>query len=338
MSRRALVTGGAGFIGSHLCERLIAEGFEVECLDDLSTGKEQNVSHLEGGGAFSFRLADVSQDPLRDPAEKGNLDVVLHLACPASPVQYNRLPLETLAVMSSGTQRALDLARENGATFVLASTSEVYGDPKVHPQPESYWGNVDPVGPRSMYDEGKRFAEALATWHGRVHGQDVRIVRIFNTYGPRMDLWDGRITPTFIRQALAGEALTVHGDGTQTRSFCYVADLVEGLFRIATAPAGTVNEGPVNLGNPIEKTVKEIADMVISLTGSPSPIANVDRPPGDPEQRRPDISRAREVLGWEPVVGLQEGLARTIEWARGVRSRGAVGPSRVTPAQGNCDP
>jgi dTDP-glucose 4,6-dehydratase len=285
-------------------------------VDDLSTGREGNVEPLRAHPGFSFRRANVAREPLREPDAHARVNVLFHLACPASPVQYGRLPLETLEVSSFGTARALELAREQGAVFVLASTSEVYGDPLVHPQPETYWGNVDPIGPRSMYDEGKRFAEALTTWQSRVHGQDVRIVRIFNTYGPRMDLHDGRITPTFIRQALAGEPLTVHGDGSQTRSFCYVSDLVEGLVRVAQARPGEVSRIPVNLGNPEERTVKEIADLVIALTGSSSSIVNVDRPPGDPERRRPDITRAREILGWEPTVPLKDGLNATIAWAR----------------------
>jgi dTDP-glucose 4,6-dehydratase len=313
VSPRALVTGGAGFLGSHLCERLLSDGWEVVAVDDLSTGRERNLVPLQGNPAFSFHRLDVAVDPL--PGE--GVDVAFHLASPASPVQYRRLPLETLDVNAAGTKNALGAARRSGARFLLTSTSEVYGDPLVHPQPETYWGNVDPVGPRSMYDEGKRYAEALTTWYARVYGIDARIVRIFNTYGPRMDLADGRVVCTFIRQALTGEPLTVHGDGAQTRSFCYVSDLVDGLVRIATAPPGEVSERPTNLGNPTERTVLEMARTIISLTGSASPIEMVHRAPGDPERRCPDVSRARTVLGWEPRVGLEEGLSATIAWARG---------------------
>jgi dTDP-glucose 4,6-dehydratase len=312
MSPRALVTGGAGFLGSHLCDRLVAGGWEVLAADNLSTGRERNLEALQGTPSFSFVRLDVATDRLPDQP----VDVVFHLACPASPVQYARLPLETLQVSSVGTQGALELAERHGAAFVLASTSEVYGDPLVHPQPESYWGNVDPVGPRSMYDEGKRYAEALATWHRRVHGTDVRIIRIFNTYGPRMDLWDGRVVCTFVRQALAGEPLTVHGDGSQTRSFCYVSDLIDGIVRAGTADAGEVNRTPTNLGNPSECTVREVAELVLELTGSVSPIELVERPPADPSRRRPDIARAERVLDWRPAVDLRDGLRRTIEWAR----------------------
>ena len=316
MSPRAVVTGGAGFLGSHLCERLLGDGWDVECLDDLSTGRRENIASFEDDGRFTFRQVDVATQPLRHPSSPEAIDVVFHLASPASPVQYARLPIETLEVNSFGTAAALHLARVHDAVFFLSSTSEVYGDPLEHPQRETYHGNVDPVGPRSMYDEGKRFGEALATWHGRVHGVDVRIVRIFNTYGPRMDLWDGRVVPTFVRQAIAGEPLTVHGDGGQTRSFCYVSDLIEGFVRVVTTERGAVNERPTNLGNPRELTIREIADTIVSLTGSGSRVETIDRPPGDPERRRPDITRARELLGWEPKVELEEGLHATIGWAR----------------------
>jgi dTDP-glucose 4,6-dehydratase len=312
MTRHALVTGGAGFLGSHLADRLVADDWSVVAVDNLSTGSERNLEGLAGNGRFSFVRSDITAEPLPDEP----FDAIFHLACPASPVQYARLPLETLAVSATGTLGALELARRRGATLLLASTSEVYGDPLVHPQPESYWGNVDPVGPRSMYDEGKRYAEALATWHRRVHGTDARVVRIFNTYGPRMDLWDGRVVCTFVRQALSNEPLTVHGDGSQTRSFCYVTDLIEGMVRMAAADPG-VAEGPVNLGNPTESTVKDIAEAVIRLTGSSATIEHVERPPSDPERRRPDIGRARALLGWEPRVPLDDGLRATIEWARG---------------------
>jgi dTDP-glucose 4,6-dehydratase len=318
MTTRALVTGGAGFLGSHLCERLVGEGWIVEAVDNLCTGRAENLANLDGHPAFSLRLADISRQPLRAEDAEGRVDVVLHLACPASPVQYRRLALETLEVCAFGTAAALALAREHGADLVFTSTSEVYGDPLVHPQPESYFGNVDPVGPRSMYDEGKRYAEALCTWTGRMHGVDVRIVRLFNTYGPRMDLHDGRVVPTFVRQALADEPLTVHGDGSQTRSFCYVDDLVDGLIRAATVEAGAVNDGPINLGNPAELTIGEIAERVVAMVGSASKVGFVERPSQDPERRKPDITRAREVLGWEPKVNLIDGLRATIDWARSV--------------------
>ena len=290
LSRRALVTGGAGFIGSHLCERLLAAGWVVHCVDNFLTGAQEN------------------------PA--GAVDVVFHLACPASPVQYTQMPLQTLETAAFGTANVLALARQKGAIFVLASTSEIYGDPQVHPQIETYWGNVDPIGPRSMYDEGKRFAEALAAWHARVHALDVRIVRIFNTYGPRLSLWDGRVVSTFIRQALMGEPLTLHGDGEQTRSLCYVDDLIEGLVRVAEASPGAVNELPINLGNPDERPIRRIAEAVLACTGSSAPIQSLSRLVGDPQRRQPDITRAKTVLGWAPTVGLEEGLYLTVEWAR----------------------
>jgi dTDP-glucose 4,6-dehydratase len=314
MSPRALVTGGAGFLGSHLCERLLGDGWDVECVDNLSTGRERNLTGFATHPSFSFHRQDVAKEPL-EPAER--VDVVFHLACPASPVQYHRLPLQTLEVSSRGTEHALELAERDGALLFLSSTSEVYGDPLVHPQSETYWGNVDPIGPRSMYVEGKRFAEALATWWRWARGVDVRIVRIFNAYGPRMDLWDGRVVPTFVRQALAGDPLTVQGDGSQTRSLCYVSDLIEGFVRMATAQnRDEVNRAPVNLGNPTEMTIRQIAEAVVELTGSSSRIEHAERPPGDPERRRPDITRAKQVLGWEPSVELAEGLRAMIEWAR----------------------
>jgi dTDP-glucose 4,6-dehydratase len=312
MSAKALVTGGAGFLGSHLCERLLDGGWDVVAVDNLSTGRRVNLAGLEGRSAFTFRHLDVATDPLPE----GPYHAVMHLACPASPVQYHRLPLETLEVSSAGTRATLELARADGAVFLLASTSEVYGDPLVHPQPETYWGNVDPIGPRSMYDEGKRFGEALATWFSRVHGTDVRIVRIFNTYGPRMDLWDGRVICTFVRQALTGEPLTVHGDGSQTRSFCYVSDLIDGIVRATTAIRGEVNALPTNLGNPVERTILEVATAIVSLTGSDSTIELAPRPLADPERRQPDISRAQALLRWEPTVELEDGLKATIAWAQ----------------------
>ena len=314
---RALVTGGAGFIGAHLCARLLEDGWTVVAVDNLSTGNEHAVERFSGTERFSFHRADI----VRETLPGGPVDVLFQLASPASPIAYARLPIETLEANAMGTRRCLEFAKASEARFVLASTSEVYGDPLVHPQSETYFGNVDPVGPRSMYDEGKRFAEALATWYGRVHDLDVRIARIFNTYGPGMSLRDGRVVPTFVRQALAGEPLTVHGEGNQTRSLCYVADLVEALVRLSSVDRSAVGSGPVNLGNPMERSVLEIARAILALTRSASPIEHVDRPPADPERRCPDISRARQILGWEPRVGLEEGLRRTIEWAEGSAGR-----------------
>ncbi len=304
---RALVTGGAGFIGSHLCDRLIADGWEVVCVDNLLTGRKENMEHLLDHERFTFLEQDVCE-----PFEVGGeLDWVLHLASPASPVDYLRYPLETLRVNSEGTRRMLELARERGAGFLLASTSEVYGDPQVHPQPETYWGNVNPIGPRSPYDEGKRFAEALTMAYHRVHGLEIRIARIFNTYGPRMRLDDGRVIPTFIRQALAGEPLTIHGDGTQTRSFCYIDDLVEGLWLL-------IHRGPnepVNLGNDEEMTVSDLAAMVGRVTGRPYEVRYVNRPVDDPGKRRPSLTGASAQLGWRAMTAVGDGLARTVEWA-----------------------
>jgi dTDP-glucose 4,6-dehydratase len=305
---RAVVTGGAGFVGSHLCERLLAEGWEVLCLDSLLTGNTANLEGFREDPRFGFEERDVTE-PTR---VAGGVDWILHFASPASPIDYLEHPIETLRVGALGTMHALDLARDKGAGFVLASTSEVYGDPKVHPQPESYWGNVNPIGPRSVYDESKRYAEALTMAYHRAHGLPVRILRIFNTYGERMRSRDGRAVPTFIRQALAGEPLTVHGDGSQTRSLCYVSDLVEGVWRLT----GSELTGPVNIGNPSEITIAELARRISTIAGSRAPIVNTDRPVDDPELRRPDITLARTTLGWEPAVPLDEGLGRTIAWAR----------------------
>ncbi len=306
---RAVVTGGAGFLGSHLCERLVAEGWHVLCLDSMLTGATANVAGLRQHERFRLESYDVTR-----PMEiEGDVDWVLHLASPASPKDYLDHPIETLQVGSLGTFNCLDLARWKEAGFLFASTSEVYGDPKVHPQPESYWGNVNPIGPRSVYDEPKRFSEAAAMAYQRAHGVPVKVMRIFNTYGPRMRRRDGRAVPNFIDQALAGAPLTVHGDGSQTRSLCYVDDLVEGIWRFLNAE-GT---GPMNLGNPHEVTVLELAKLIADLAGSGSEIVFTDRPIDDPELRCPDISLAREALGWEPHVTLEEGLARTLEWARG---------------------
>ncbi|MDX3089351.1 UDP-glucuronic acid decarboxylase family protein [Streptomyces griseoaurantiacus] len=308
--RRALVTGGAGFVGSHLCERLLDQGAEVVCLDNLATGSRGNVAAFEQRSGFRFVRGDVT-DPAAVRSLPGAFDLVLHFACPASPVDYLRLPLETLEVGSAGTRNALERARRDGARFLLASTSEVYGDPLEHPQTETYWGNVNPIGPRSVYDESKRFAEALVTAHRQVHGTDTAIVRIFNTYGPRMRTGDGRAVPTFIAQALDGMPLTVAGDGGQTRSLCYVDDTVDGVLALAGATGET---GPVNIGGSDEITVLELARRVVELTGSSSRIRFVERPVDDPARRRPDTSRARELLGWEPRTSWTAGLDRTIGW------------------------
>ena len=304
MARRAVVTGGAGFLGSHLCHRLLDEGYQVTCLDNFLTGAPTNVDHLLEHDRFRLVRADVS-DYIH---VVGPVDAVLHFASPASPVDYLQLPIHTLKVGSIGTLHAVGLAKEKQARFLLASTSEVYGDPQVHPQPENYWGNVNPVGPRGVYDEAKRFAEAMTMAYRRTHGVDTGIVRIFNTYGPRMRPDDGRAIPTFIRQALAGQPLTVAGDGQQTRSVCYVDDLVEGILRLTRSSLA----GPVNIGNPHELSVLELAHRVRDVTGSSSPITFVPRPEDDPCVRQPDITLARRQLGWEPVIGLSEGLRRTI--------------------------
>lgn len=306
LAGRAVVTGGAGFLGSHLCETLLDRGWAVVCLDNFLTGTPANVGHLMANPRFELAHCDVTANA----HVRGDVDLVLHFASPASPLDYLELPIETLRVGSVGTERALVLARDKGARFVLASTSEVYGDPQVHPQPETYWGHVNPVGPRGVYDEAKRYGEALTTAYRSVHGVRTGIVRIFNTYGPRMRPHDGRAIPTFIRQALAGEPLTVAGDGSQTRSVCYVDDLVEGILRLAMSE----HPGPVNIGNPHERSVLEIAEDVLAATGSRSRITFVDRPTDDPKVRRPDTTLARELLGWSPQVPWQDGLARTVDW------------------------
>ena len=306
--RRAVVTGGAGFLGSHLCERLLADGMEVVCLDNFSTGTPSNVEHLLEDPAFHLVRCDVTEY-VHVP---GPVHQVLHFASPASPVDYLRLPLETLKVGSTGTLHALGLAKEKGARFLLASTSETYGDPQVHPQPESYWGHVNPVGPRGVYDEAKRFAEALTMAYRRSRDVDTAIVRIFNTYGPRMRPNDGRAIPTFIRQALRGEPLTVAGDGSQTRSVCFVDDEVSGLLSLLRSDLS----GPVNIGNPFEQSVLSLAEMIRDICGSESEIAFVPRPTDDPTVRQPDITLARGELGWEPSVDVREGLERTVAWFR----------------------
>jgi dTDP-glucose 4,6-dehydratase len=307
---RVLLTGAAGFLGSHLAERLLKEGCEVIGVDNLSTGQRRNLDRLLAHPGFHFLQADVTR-----PLEvEGPLDWVLHFASPASPPRYLKLPIATLLVNAEGTRHLLDLALRKGARFFLASTSEVYGDPLVHPQPETYWGNVNPIGPRSIYDEGKRYAEALTTAYHRAYGVPVRIVRIFNSYGPFMDPEDGRVVSSFIVQALRGEPLTVFGDGSQTRSFCYVDDLIEGIRRLMEVDYPY----PVNLGNPEEYRVLELAHLVKELTGSPSPITFLPLPEDDPKQRRPDITLARKLLSWEPKVPVREGLLRTIAYFREV--------------------
>ena len=305
---RVVVTGGAGFLGSHLCEALIERGDEVVCLDNLSTGNQDNVAHLFGRPGFAFIEHNVS-DFIWVP---GEVDAVLHFASPASPRDYLDMPIQTLKVGSLGTHNTLGLAKEKGATFMLASTSEVYGDPQVHPQPESYWGHVNPIGPRGVYDEAKRFAEAMTMAYHRFHDLDTRIVRFFNTYGPRMRPRDGRVVSNFIVQALEGEDLTIYGDGSQTRSFGFVDDTVRGVLALL----GSDYTDPVNIGNPGEFTVKQLADLVIEVTGSSSNVVFEDLPVDDPTQRQPDISTARAELGWEPQVSLQEGLEPTIAWFR----------------------
>ena len=305
---RAVVSGGAGFLGSHLCEQLLARGFDVVCLDNFSTGSADNVAHLEDHPRFCLIPADVTSPVYLD----GPVSHVLHFASPASPPHYLKMPLETLRVGSVGTENMLELAKEKGARFLMASTSETYGDPAVHPQREDYWGNVNPVGPRSVYDEAKRYAEAITMAYRRYFGVDTAIVRIFNTYGPRMRLDDGRAIPTFIAQALTGQPLTVAGDGSQTRSICYVDDLVEGLLRLLFSDLA----GPCNIGNPTELSMLELAELVCELTDRPAAVRFVPRPEDDPCIRRPDITQAQRELGWAPTVDVRDGLLRTIAWFR----------------------
>ena len=307
---RAVVSGGAGFIGSHLCESLLAHGNRVLALDNFITGSPANLKHLEGNPDLEFRRANVNE--FIDV--EGDVRYVLHFASPASPPQYDANPIHTLKVGTIGTMNMLGLARAKGATFLLASTSEVYGDPLVHPQPESYWGNVNTIGPRGCYDEAKRCAEAFAMAYHRAHKVDTRIIRIFNTHGPRMQVQDGRAVPNFMAQAIRGEPLTVYGDGSQTRSLCYVADLVRGVLAVLEK----ADELPVNLGNPHEVTMVHLAETIIRLSGSKSEIVHKDLPVDDPKQRQPDITRARTLLGWEPEVGFEDGLRRTLEYFRSV--------------------
>jgi dTDP-glucose 4,6-dehydratase len=311
--RRAVITGGAGFLGTHLCRSLLAAGTEVVCVDNFLTSSASRLRTLQTEPGFTFRQADVAAGPLVGTVVEGDVDLVVHLASPASPIDYHRHPLATLEVGSSGTRNALDLAAWTGARFVLASTSEVYGDPAVSPQPEGYYGNVNPVGPRSVYDEAKRFAEALTAAHQRAGTVDAGIVRIFNTYGPGMRPDDGRIVPTFACQALRGQPLTVTGDGSQTRSLCHVEDTVRGI--LAAAASGL--PGPINIGNPDEATVLEIAERIIALAGSSSGIAHIPFPEGDPLTRCPDITLAGQELGWEPRIGWEEGLSGTLAWFAG---------------------
>ncbi|MBI5038221.1 MAG: SDR family oxidoreductase [Nitrospirae bacterium] len=304
---RVLVTGGAGFIGSYLCERFLQEGYEVICMDNLITGSVDNIGHIKDS-RFSFIHYDVTNYVY----VQGKLDYILHFASPASPLDYLEYPIQTLKVGSLGTHKALGLAKEKGASLLIASTSEVYGDPLIHPQNEDYWGNVNPIGPRGVYDEAKRFAEALTMAYQRYHKVDTRIVRIFNTYGPRMRIKDGRAIPNFIAQALKDEDVTVYGDGAQTRSFCYITDLVEGIYRLLMSDYNL----PVNIGNPHEMTVARMAKEIISLTGSKSRIVQMPLPEDDPKVRQPDITRAKTILGWEPRVELREGLRHTIGYFR----------------------
>ncbi len=309
---RIVVSGAAGFIGSHMCDRLLAEGHTVVGLDNFLTGAERNLGHLASQPRFQFMRHDVTL-PL---AWDGPIDAVLHMASAASPKDYLQHPIETLDVGSAGTRQMLELARAHNARFLLTSTSECYGDPLVHPQVETYWGNVNPVGPRSCYDESKRFAEALTMAYHRTHNLRTNIARIFNTYGPRMKLNDGRVVPAFLDQALRGEPMTVFGDGSQTRSFCYVSDLVDGLYRLMQSD----ERYPVNLGNPQEMTILEFADRIRRLTGSTSRIIHEPLPQDDPKQRKPDIGKARHILGWEPRVALEDGLRQTIEYFRAVQA------------------
>ena len=315
---RVLITGAAGFLGSHLCDRFLRDGHSVVGLDNFVTGSPDNIAHLTGNDSFQFIRHNISEYSY----VAGPLDGVLHFASPASPIDYLELPIQTLKVGSLGTHNALGIAKAKNARFFLASTSEVYGDPLEHPQRESYWGNVNPIGPRGVYDEAKRFAEAITMAYHRYHGVDTRIVRIFNTYGPRMRPRDGRVVSNFIVQALNGENLTIYGDGAQTRSFCYVEDEVEGIYRLFM----NGDSMPTNIGNPVEFTVRQLAEMVVELTRTKSSIISEPLPQDDPKVRKPDITRARTMLGWEPKVPLRDGLVRTIEYFRGL-----LGSDRMAP-------
>ena len=305
--KRALVTGGAGFLGSHLCDALLGEGYSVVVADNLLTGKLSNLAHLRNDGRFEFRQIDITE-----PFDCGPVDYVFHFASPASPVDYALHGIATLKVGSLGTFHALDVARKYGAKYLVSSTSECYGDPLEHPQKETYWGNVNPIGPRSVYDEAKRFTEAVTVAYRRYHKVDTRIVRIFNTYGPRMQVNDGRVVPNFMKQALRGEDLTVYGDGSQTRSFCYVSDEIDGFIRLSKS----AEPGPVNIGNPVEFTILECAQRVLAVTGSKSKIRYESLPQDDPKQRCPDITKARTLLGWEPTVDLATGLRLSLDYFR----------------------
>jgi dTDP-glucose 4,6-dehydratase len=313
---RVLITGAAGFLGSHLCDRFLADGHSVVGLDNFITGNAENIAHLMGERRFEFIEHNISTFTY----VAGPLDGVLHFASPASPVDYLEYPIATLKVGAHGTHNALGLAKAKGSRFFLASTSEVYGDPLEHPQTEKYWGNVNPIGPRGVYDEAKRFAEAMTMAYHRYHGIDTRIVRIFNTYGPRMRPHDGRVVSNLIVQALSGQPMTIYGDGSQTRSFCYVSDEVEGIYRLFMRG----DNQPTNIGNPSEFTVRQLAELVMELTGAKGPIVQRELPVDDPKVRRPDITRAREMLGWEPAVPLRDGVSRTIEYFRGVLAKDSV--------------
>ncbi len=313
---RAVVTGGAGFLGSHLCDRLLERDYEVVCLDNLLTGNTSNIAHLMGHSNFKF----IKYNVIDYLFVEGPVDAVLHFASPASPIDYLEMPIQTLKVGSLGTHKALGLAKEKKARFLLASTSEVYGDPLVNPQPETYWGNVNPIGPRGVYDEAKRFAEAITMAYRRYHKMDARIARIFNTYGPRMRPNDGRVVSNFIVQALGGSPLTIYGNGSQTRSFCYVSDLIGGILSLLAAPPSNEMGQPFNIGNPEERTIRDLATKILALAGSSSPVVYQELPVDDPHVRCPDIRRAKSILGWRPEVSIDEGLQLTIDYFRGVAS------------------
>ena len=320
---RVLITGAAGFLGSHLCDRFLAEGHSVVGLDNMVTGHDDNIAHLIGNDRFQFVRHNISTYTY----VPGDLDGVLHFASPASPIDYLELPIQTLKVGALGTHNALGLAKAKNARFFLASTSEVYGDPLVHPQREEYWGNVNPIGPRGVYDEAKRFAEAITMAYHRYHGVDTRIIRIFNTYGPRMRPRDGRVVSNFIVQALNGEPITIYGDGSQTRSFCYVSDEVDGIYRLFM----NGDSMPTNIGNPAEYTIKQLAEIVVELTGSRSEIVYRDLPEDDPKVRKPDITRARKLLGWEPKVDVRDGVALTIEYFKSLLGTPRMNPRMARP-------